>query len=244
MTTTGFLTDFSLREIFQFIEKGNKTGLLTLESVSETEATPSSVHYIWVLKGSLVTAAHQLNQEGLISLIDQYQWVSNRVVTKLAQFCPPDKPLGLYLQSQGALQFAQLEHLFQIQILQQLCALVQLKNAQFRFDQDVTIPGREMTGLSVSVSFLGVILKKIIWLEKLFKSRKINIVNSKLGGSSEDTCNQLRLILDIAFFHSLNFSLFDTNNTLSKLSQVVDWSERPYDLPKSRQAQAMCCVER
>lgn len=241
MSITGALTDFSLPEIFQFIEKGHKTGLLTLRTLPES-TTQTSVHYLWINEGRIVAAANQLNEQGLISLINQYQWVSQRVVTKLAQFCPANKPLGLYLRSQGALQVEHLEHLFQVQIIQQVCAVFQLKDAHFVFDQNVPAPRREMTGLSVPSAVLVAVLQKLVILRKIFESREFQIKTHQKNRVSENFCQQLELILDIAFFHSLNISLFDPDNSLNKLYQVLDLSERPYDLPKSRKPQRMCCT--
>jgi hypothetical protein len=241
MSITGALTDFSLPEIFQFIEKGHKTGLLTLRTLPES-TTQTSVRYLWMNEGRIVAAANQLNEQGLISLINQYQWVSQRVVTKLSQFCPANKPLGLYLRSQGALQVEHLEHLFQIQIIQQTCAIFQLKDAQFIFDQNVPAPKREMTGLSVPSAVLVAVLQKLVILRKIFESREFQMKTYQKNRVHETFCQQLELILDIAFFHSLNISLFDPDNSLNKLYQVLDLSERPYDLPKSRKPQRMCCT--
>lgn len=243
MSITGSITDFSLLEISQFIERGHRTGLLTFSALPESQARLPSAHYIWVSQGKLVAAAHQLDHQGLVSLIAQYQWVSDSVVTKLAQFCPPDNPLGLYLKNQGALQAEQLKHLFQVQVLQQVCPLFQLQDAQFKFDQDVPIPELEMTGLSIPAGLLQVTWKKLVLLQKLFEAKKLVQERSGLNSNSENLCYQLARILDITFFHSLNFSLFDTNNTLANLSQVVDLYYRPYDLPKSRPTQAMSCAE-
>jgi hypothetical protein len=155
MSTTGFLTDFSLPEIFQFIEKGQKSGLLRLRALPESQATPSLVHYIWVYQGRVVAAANQLNQQGLISLIVQTLEVSDRLITKIAQFCPSGLPLGLYLKNQFVLENEQLEHVFQVQISQHVCGLFQLKDGQFKFDQDAPIPAREMTGLGVPATLLN-----------------------------------------------------------------------------------------
>jgi hypothetical protein len=241
MSIKGSLTDVSLLEIFQLIQNGRKTGLLKLSAFPEIPTTPPSVHYLWVEQGSLVGAANRLDQQGLVNLIAQYPWVSDRVVTKLAQFCPTDKPLGLYLKNQGALQAEQLEHIFQVQVAQSLCALFQLKDAQFKFDQNVPIPMQEMTGLSVPPTVLKAMLQKLIWLEKLFEAKKLRVERSGASSNCDNFCHQLGLILDIAFFHSLNFSLLDTKNSFSKLSQVFDLCDRPYDLPKSRKAQAIGC---
>ncbi|AFZ19103.1 DUF4388 domain-containing protein [Allocoleopsis franciscana] len=241
MSITGALTDFSLPEIFQFVEKGHKTGLLTLRVLPES-TTRSSVHYLWMNQGRIVAAANQLNGQGLISLIHQYPWVSQRVVTKLAQFCPANKPLGLYLRSQGALQVEHIEHLFQVQIIQQICAVFQLKDAHFVFDQNVPAPMEEMTGLSVSSAVLVAVLRKLVILKGIFESRKFNLQENQKNRVYPDFCQQLELILNTAFFHSLNISLFDPDNSLNKLYQVLDLSERPYDLPKSIKPQRMCCT--
>lgn len=150
MSITGSLTDFSVPEIFQFIEQGHKTGLLTLTALPEYQATPSPAHHIWTYQGRIVAAANRLDHQGLVSLIDQRQLVSDRVFDKLVHWCCPiNEPLGLYLKNQGVLQAEQLKRIFQVQVLQQVCALFQLKDGRFKFDQNVPIPTREMTGLSI-----------------------------------------------------------------------------------------------
>jgi hypothetical protein len=156
MCITGTLTDFSLPEIFQFIEKGRKTGLLTLRALPGYQATPPTVHYIWVYQGRIVAAANQLDQQGLVKLIEQWQVVSERVFDKLIHWCCPiNEPLGLYLRNQGVLKREQLKLLFHIQVLEPVCALFQLKDAQFKFEQNGLIPTREMTGLSVPAGVLN-----------------------------------------------------------------------------------------
>lgn len=150
MSITASLTNFSSAEIFQWIENGKKTGLLTLHALSGDKVTPLKVHYIWVKQGYIVAAANRLDQQGLVSLITRCQWVSDRAITKLLEWCcPVHEPLGLSLKNQRILKTQQLEQLFQIQLLQQVCPLFQLKAAQFTFDLSATIPTREMTGLRI-----------------------------------------------------------------------------------------------
>ncbi len=155
MSTTGLLSDFSLQELFQFIDKGNKTGVLRLRALAESQETLPPVHYIWVYQGRIVAVANRLDQQGLISLIKQRHWVSHQVVTKLFQFYTEDKPLGFCLKNHGVLNTPQLKHLFQIQVLQPIGALFQLQEGMFKFDQNVPIPMREMTGLSVPAVVLN-----------------------------------------------------------------------------------------
>lgn len=150
MSLIGSLEDFSLPEIFQFIEKGNKSGLLTFGVLPVSKATPQVVYYFWISQGYLVGAANRLDHRSLLRLLNQSQWVSPRVVTKLAQLCPTHIPLGLHLRNQGVVQASQLKHLFLAQVLQPLSTLFKHNQGQFRFDQKVPFPLGEMTGLSVS----------------------------------------------------------------------------------------------
>lgn len=158
MAITGSLADFSLPEIFQFIEKGHKTGLLTLRVFPGAEKK-HQVYHIWAYKGRVVAAANRLDHQGLVTLIDQRQWVSDRVFDKLVHWCCPiSEPLGLYLKGQGVLQNEHLKRLFQVQVLQQVRALFQLPDAEWKFEVNVPIPAREMTGVSVpatAVTLMG-----------------------------------------------------------------------------------------
>ncbi len=160
MSTTGFLSDFSLREIFQFIDQGNKTGLLSIrvlpESQSKAPLNFSVNSYIWVDQGCIVAAAHRLDQQGLVSLIQQCQMVSDRVFDKLVHWCCPiDEPLGLYLKNQGVLKAEQLKQLFQVQVLQPISGLFRVKEGEFKFEPKKSVPTREMTGLSVPAIILN-----------------------------------------------------------------------------------------
>lgn|ERR687886_483801 len=150
MSLAGYLTDFPLIEILQLIERGKKTGLLTLSIELIGKAKPVPIFYIWVYRGRLVAAARQLDNRGLVKLIHQRQWLSSRVASKLAQLCPTDKALGLHFKNLGILRKSQLKQLFFLQVLQPVGALSQLHNGHFRFDQNVPLPMREMTGLSIS----------------------------------------------------------------------------------------------
>lgn len=155
MSITASLAEFSIPEILQFIEKGHKTGLLTIRTESESQASKSSVHYIWVYQGSIVAAAMRLDQQGLVKLIEERQWLSDRVFDKVIHWCcPVTEPMGTYLKNQGVLRIAQLKELFYLQVLQPVSTLFQLQDGILKFDHNVPIPTREMTGLSVSAGVL------------------------------------------------------------------------------------------
>jgi hypothetical protein len=148
MGITGSLTDVSLSEIFQLFERSKRTGLLTVEVVSGPSAPLA--YNIWVERGRIVAAANSPELGGLVSLIRQCQRISDRTFDKLLDWCCPlDDPLGLCLRQHSIISASQLEQIFQIQLLQQICPLLQLNEAQFKFTPKVVSPGRELTGLSI-----------------------------------------------------------------------------------------------
>ncbi|HBE16425.1 MAG TPA: hypothetical protein DEG17_07430 [Cyanobacteria bacterium UBA11149] len=153
MSIVGYIADFSLPEIFHWAEKGRKSGLLMLRPLGNTQRAEESVYYVWIFQGQIVAVANRLDYQGLVSIIQKYQWVSDRVMGKVVQCCCPiNKPLGLCLKNNGILEGKQLKQLFQIQVIKQIYALFQIEEAEFKFDQKVPIPGQEMTGLSISAT--------------------------------------------------------------------------------------------
>jgi hypothetical protein len=107
-----------------------------------------------VHRGRIVAVANQLDRQGLVSLIAQDKGVKNRLIAEVAQSCPSGQPLGWCLKNRSILETEQLKRFFQIQVLQRVCALLQLDEGQFEFHQNVPIPTREMTGLSVPIAVL------------------------------------------------------------------------------------------
>lgn len=159
MAITGHLAEFSLPEIFQFLEQGHKSGLLMITPVPEpAESGSPRSHYVWFQQGRIVAAAHRSDRRGLLSLISQRGWLGDRAASRLAQVCDLATPLGLCLKSQGALQGDQLKLLFYTQVMQQVCALFALEDGWFHFDSAQRAPAAEMTGLNapaVEVTLAG-----------------------------------------------------------------------------------------
>lgn len=149
MTFSGYLKDFSLPEIFQFLEQGQKKGLLSIRALPAAQNQEVKVHYIWLLQGRIVAAADRLDGKGLISMIMQRRWVSEQVSSKISLICPDNTPMGLCLKSQGLLQAEQLTLLFRTQVLGQVSALFQLRDGQYEFDPKASLPLTEITGLSM-----------------------------------------------------------------------------------------------
>lgn len=154
MAIRGSTKDFSLPEFFRFIGVRKRTGLLTVFTISSASKRSPAL-YIWFDRGQVVALANQLDNRGLLSLICQNQWLSDRVIEKLASICPTDQALGTYLQAQGALEAKQLQQLFQAQVVQQVRTLPEFKDIQFKFEADIPAPLQEKTGLTLAAEFLS-----------------------------------------------------------------------------------------
>ncbi|GAA6619719.1 DUF4388 domain-containing protein [Scytonema sp. NUACC26] len=152
MGIAGNLADFSLSELFQFLEQGHKTGRLTIEVLIEDNNQKMRVHHLWLHQGRVIAASDRLDRQGLMLAIAQRGWMTERVVSRVVQICPINTPMGLCLKSQGLLQAEQLKLLFNSQVLRQVCALFQVKDGLFTFrpmNSTETLPFAEMTGLSM-----------------------------------------------------------------------------------------------
>lgn len=147
MSVTGYLADFSLAELFQLLEQGSKTGLLTICPLADRPGNNHRNHHIWFRQGQIVAAANSLDHQGLLRLIAQRGWMGDRAAGRLAQSCAINMPLGLCLKTQGVLSAEQLKLLFYTQVMRQVCALFMLKDGWFQFDPKAPIPVAEMTGL-------------------------------------------------------------------------------------------------
>jgi Domain of unknown function (DUF4388) len=149
MMLTGQLSEFSLPEIFQLLEQGQKTGLLTIRSLAHTRSHSGGIHYIWLHQGRIVAAANRLDNKGLISMISQRGWLKKSVAVMIFKASPQKLPLGLCLKSRDLLQAEHLQILFRCQLVGQICALFEVAEGQFEFDTQAKLPLGEMTGLSL-----------------------------------------------------------------------------------------------
>ncbi len=147
MAIKGILSEYSLGEIFKILEQGSKTGLLTLNPNSDPNETHKN-YYIWFRQGRIVGAADRKDSLGLTTLIAQRNWLSTIIVQTASENSPIDLPLGICLKSKNLLQAEQLKILFYVQVMQQVCNLFELSDAQFEFDPHQLLPMAEMTGLS------------------------------------------------------------------------------------------------
>jgi hypothetical protein len=147
MSIAGQLTEFSLAEIFQLLEQGQKTGLLTIRAAN-SPSDPLQNFYLWFNQGQIVAAANRLDYKGLAGLIHQREWLGDQSQVLLGDAFRSDRPLGLHLKCQGLLDAEQLKLLFYTQVMRQICTIFKYLNGWFSFEMKSALPLTEMTGLS------------------------------------------------------------------------------------------------
>jgi len=154
MKITGYLSEFSLGEIFRFLAQGQKTGCLTIKPVEAGEEMTvlplASAYYTFFHHGNIVASTTSLDHQELQRLIAKRGWLRIPTIQKLAQLCPPRATLGLCLKTQGALDGEQLKLLFKQQVLTPIPHLFSIKDGWFEFDANHPLPYEEMTGLTAS----------------------------------------------------------------------------------------------
>ena len=154
MKITGYLSEFSLGEIFRFLAQGQKTGCLTIkpmETGDEVTSLPlAEEYYTFFYHGNIVALTTSLDHQELQQLIAKRGWLRIPTIQKIAELCAPKTTLGLCLKAQGALDGEQLKLLFKQQVLTPIPYLFCIKDGWFEFDANYPLPYEEMSGLTAS----------------------------------------------------------------------------------------------
>jgi len=153
MPVSGYLSDFSLPEILQFLDEGSKSGLLTVQPSGRGAAQIPGTklpqqYFIWLNEGRIIAAADQQDYRGLVRMTVQRKWIEEGKLRRLILQCPSDTAFGVFLKSQNLLNADQLRLLFATQVIRQICALFELVNGWYQFTSNQQPPFLEMTGLS------------------------------------------------------------------------------------------------
>ncbi len=150
MTLSSSFTDFSLAELFQLIDRGRKSGCLTVCTLPNIKilGSKSQYYYIWFRQGRVVAAANKLNNQGLLEKIYQRGLVKEQTIRSVCESVNLNIPLGLHLKTEGILSAEQLNLLFASQ-LQQVRQLFEIQKGVFKLDSKAELPANEMTGLSL-----------------------------------------------------------------------------------------------
>ncbi|NJR68653.1 MAG: DUF4388 domain-containing protein [Synechococcales cyanobacterium CRU_2_2] len=148
MAITGQLAEFSLPELFQFLEQGKKTGRLAIEVPlpSDNSSNPRTF-YIWFRQGRIVAASSRSDGNGLLVLMHRRGWLKGVSLAEVKQFNNSLMvPLGVYLKIRDVLEPQQLKVLFYTQVMRQICALFEHSSGRFEFESKAEMPLQEMTG--------------------------------------------------------------------------------------------------
>jgi hypothetical protein len=152
MTLSGSLSELSLPEIFQFLDLGKKTGLLTIRDLRDLHTGKSLARHIWLQNGRIVAAGTSLDHRGLFRLIEKKGWVTEEFRPEFERLIKENEPLGKNLRHLGILKSEQLKSLFGIQVVREIFSLLSLQAGMYRFDEKKDVPNSETTGLSLSAN--------------------------------------------------------------------------------------------
>lgn len=163
MTLTGYLSEYSLPEVFNFIHQGNRTGLLSILADNSSIERPIYSHYLWFQTGSIVAVSDRLDGRGLLKAISQRKLIDAKYIEQLeAQVDKIYEPLGLYLKSRGLISPDHLKLLFNSQSLAIACKLFETSNDCFHFDSCILPCPAEMTGLSLPAQEVGLLGLRVL----------------------------------------------------------------------------------
>jgi Domain of unknown function (DUF4388) len=166
MSLAGYLSEYSLAEIFHFVQEGNKTGVLSIEPERGLSRSLSDIYYLSFQSGRIMSVATGQGAEyrGLLDLMQQRRWLSPEKVAGIqTQIGLLRQPLGTYLKSINLIDTEQLTLLFNSQVIATICKLFEIHHGQFKFDPQASLTYGEMTGLSLTaqeVALLGLRMLK------------------------------------------------------------------------------------
>ncbi len=161
MSLTGCLVEYSLVEIFNFVQEGNKTGLLSIDADRCMSRSLDNAYYISFQSGRImsVSSGNGLVDRGLIKMIAQRQWLSLEQTTGLSFHASNlAQPLGTHLKSCNLLDSSQLCLLFDTQVVAGICKLFgEDHHGKFSFDPQAALTYCEMTGISLPAKELSLV---------------------------------------------------------------------------------------
>ncbi len=157
MAIIGQLAEFSLPELFQFLEQGEKSGRLTITIpagvtgtiATSTKTSDTALFYIWFRRGRIIAAADRLDGKGLLTLMHRRGWLDGIGKPELQEFASMLIPLGVYLRVRAKgkpIKPDQLKLMFYSQVMRQVCRLFEFPAGSFEFDGKIALPMSEMTG--------------------------------------------------------------------------------------------------
>jgi hypothetical protein len=160
MSLAGYLSEYSLAEIFHFVQDGNKTGVLSIEPDLGASKFIKDTHYVSFQNGRIMSVENRigLGNRGLLKMMEQRKWISTEQFGLLeTQVNLLTQPLGTYLKSRNAVNTEQLTLLFNSQVIATACKLFEVHHGRFKFDPQARLNYAEMTGLSLAAQELALL---------------------------------------------------------------------------------------
>jgi hypothetical protein len=166
MSLTGYLSEYSLVEIFNFIQEGNKTGLLSIDPDRCMSRSIDNAYNLSFQFGRIVavTNGSGLKDRGLLKTIEQRKWLSLEQITGLSFHASRlQQPLGTYLKSCNLLDTEQLKLLFDSQVTANICKLFgEQHHGRFQFDPQAPLIYTEMTGISLTAKEVSLLALRML----------------------------------------------------------------------------------
>jgi hypothetical protein len=219
MTLTGYLSEYSLAEVFNFVHQGNRTGLLSISTDISPVGPPTNPHYLWFQTGRIMAVSTGMDGQGLLKAISQRKLVPDEYIEQLqTQVQKLHQPLGLHLKSRNLLTAEQLKLLFNSQAIAIICKLFELRDARFHFDPCILPYNAEMTGISMPAQEVGLLGLRML---KNWDNLSVKLPDSQYAVQ--------RLSLEEPSFrldrHELQlWKLADGETSLSKLATPMNMS--------------------
>ncbi len=163
MTLAGYLSEYSLAEVFNFVHQGNRTGLLSISPDCNETNIPTNYQYLWFDSGRIVAVTSGLDGQGLLTTIGQRKLLPSEQIEQLRnQGNRLFQPLGIYLKSRGLLDAEQLKLLFNSQVIAPTCKLFELKHGKFQFEPEVAPHHTETIGISLPAQEMGLLGLRVL----------------------------------------------------------------------------------
>ncbi len=163
MALAGYLSEYSLAEIFNFVHEGSRSGLLELSPDPNEITAPNEPRYVWFVGGRVVAVTSRLDGKGLLTTIGQRKFITPKFVELLeTQIQQIKQPLGIHLKSRGFLDAEQLKLLFNAQTIATVQKLFAIKNRQFHFDSTRLPINSELTGISLTAQEMGMLGLRVL----------------------------------------------------------------------------------
>ncbi len=166
MSLAGYLSEYSLAEIFHFVQEGNKTGVLSIEPDRGLIRSLSDTYYVSFQAGRIMSVNDRngAKHQSLLKIMEQRRWLSAAQTMELeTQVGLLRQPLGIDLKARNLVNTEQLTLLFNSQVIATTCKLFEIHHGQFNFDPQAPLIYGEMTGLSLTaqeIALLGLRMLK------------------------------------------------------------------------------------